>query len=194
MFVFIIIILILFLIFYNLINTEVKYVKSNIDNKEYLVRDLDDATQAAALLSNLKRRMIKVTEHLYKNKDSIYSENKDYIDNLYKKVKKGVVISENSSETNYTSYSVNKGEELVFCLRSRKKDKNNEFHDLNLLTYVLLHEMAHIACPEYGHTPLYNRIFGFITTVAIQIGEYNKIDFYQNNTEYCGMTITSSIV
>ena len=194
MFVFIIIILILFLIFYNLINTEVKYVKSDIDNKEYLVRDLDDATQAAALLSNLKRRMIKVTEHLYKNKDAMYIENKDYIDNLYKKVKKGVVISENSSETNYTSYSVNKGEELVFCLRSRKKDRNNEFHDLNLLTYVLLHEMAHIACPEYGHTPLYNNIFGFITTVAIQIGEYNKIDFYQNNTEYCGMTITSSIV
>ena len=194
MFVFIIIILILFLIFYNLINTEVKYVKSNIDNKEYLVRDLDDSTQAAALLSNLKRRMIKTTEYLYKNKDTIYIENKDYIENLYNKVKKGIIISENSSETSYTSYSVNKGEELVFCLRSRKKGNKNKFHDLNLLTYVLLHEMAHIACPEYGHTPLYNSIFGFITTVAIQIGEYNKIDFYGNNTEYCGMTITSSIV
>ena len=49
MFIFIIIIIILFLIFYNLINTEVKYVKSNIDDNEYLVRDLDDSTQAAAL-------------------------------------------------------------------------------------------------------------------------------------------------
>jgi hypothetical protein len=194
MFIFIIIIIILFLIFYNLINTEVKYVKSNIDNNEYLVRDLDDSTQAAALLSNLKRRMNKVTNHLYKNKDTLYIENKEYIKNLYDKVNAGVVISENSSETNYTSYSVNKGEELVFCLRSRKKENKNKFHNLNLLTYVLLHEMAHIACPEYGHTPLYNNIFGFITNIAIQIGEYNKIDFYQDNTEYCGMTITSSIV
>tara|TARA_S200000501_G_C20789744_1_gene728935 strand:- start:110 stop:694 length:585 start_codon:yes stop_codon:yes gene_type:complete len=194
MYVFIIIIIILFLIFYNLINTEVKYVESKIDNKEYLVRDLDNSTQAAALLSNLKIRMEKITNYLYKNRNSLFKENKEYIENLYDRVSSGVKISENSSEVNYTSYSVNKGEELVFCLRSRNKDTKNKFHKLNLLTYVLLHEMAHIACPEYGHTPLYNSIFAFIVTQSINIGEYTKIDFYQNNTEYCGMQITSSIV
>ena len=65
-------------------------------------------------------------------------------------------IYETSLTSNYTSYSINKGEELSFCLRSKSTGK---LHDINLLMYVAVHELAHTACPETGHTPLFNKIF-----------------------------------
>ena len=40
----------------------------------------------------------------------------------------------------------------------------NEIHDMNTLIYVVIHEMAHVACPEYGHTKLFKEIFPKIST------------------------------
>jgi len=81
---------------------------------------------------------------------------------------------------------------LVFCLRS--KNNKMKLHDINLMMYVVLHEISHIACPEYGHTDLFKKIFSFLTNVAINIGIYKRIDFKINPSEYCGLTITNSIV
>jgi len=101
-------------------------------------------------------------------------------------------FSETTPDSKYTSYSVNKGEQLVFCVRSRKNRDN--LHDMNLMMYVVLHEISHIACPEYGHTHLFKKIFAFITKAAMEIGVYEYIDFRNNNKEYCGLSITESIV
>ena len=60
--------------------------------------------------------------------------------------------------------------------------------------YVTLHEIAHIACPEYGHTPLFNKIFAFFTETASDIGLYKKISFETSPREYCGLTISNSII
>jgi hypothetical protein len=61
--------------------------------------------------------------------------------------------------------------------------------------YVVLHEISHVACPIYdNHGPLFREIFSFITTTAVNMGLYKKIDFATNNTEYCGLNITDSII
>ena len=60
--------------------------------------------------------------------------------------------------------------------------------------YVALHEIAHIACPEYGHTDLFKKIFAFFVLVAMNIGIYKKIDFNYDPVDYCGLTITESII
>ena len=57
-----------------------------------------------------------------------------------------------------------------------------------------MHEMAHIACPEIGHGDLFKKIFRFIALEAINIGLYRKEDYSQNPVEYCGMTLSSTIV
>ena len=63
------------------------------------------------------------------------------------------------------------------------------------MMYVVLHEISHVACPIYdNHGPLFKEIFAFITNIAIKINIYKKIDFMQNPEEYCGLTITDSIV
>ena len=101
-----------------------------------------------------------------------------------------VVIEENTLDK-FTSYSVNKGDELVICLKSKKTGK---IHDINLIMYVVLHEIAHIMCPVYGHGSLFVKIFKYITEESVKLGIYKKIDFEHNPTEYCGMTINSSII
>ena len=101
------------------------------------------------------------------------------------------VVYETDPESNLTSFSVNKGEELSFCLKSKK---SNQLHDINLLMYVAIHEMAHIACPEIGHGDLFKKIFRKLAEEAIKIGIYKKVNFSEIPTEYCGMILSSSII
>jgi hypothetical protein len=170
---------------------KVELVKSDIDNKSYLVRVREDNKEAANLLAKISMNMYKLDKYLFDNIKK-FPKYEKYIKQLNKKLKNSK-IQESTDNGIYTSYSINKGEQLVFCLRSRK-DSTGKIHDLNLLMYVVLHEMAHVGCPEFGHTELFKDIFGFFTTEAIKLGIYKKIDFKTENTEYCGLTITDSIV
>lgn len=183
--------LIIIIIYIKNQNHDLAYVKSDIDYELYLVRDLNDKQQASNMLAKIKENIMTLTNYLYKYKDSKYIENERYIIQLNDRIKTVVVI-ESSEDSVYTSYSINKGEQIVFCLRSRKI--KNQLHKLNLLMYVVLHEISHVACPEYGHTQLFKQIFAFITTVAVEMGIYQKIDFIRDPTEYCGLTITESII
>lgn len=169
---------------------EVKYVKSELDGNEYLVRDLPDKQNASNLLSKIKTNMVDLTEYVYQHKDTKYSKYKPYIEQLKNGIDK-VIINESSEDNIYTSYSINKGEQIVFCLRSKYTGK---LHDLNLLMYVVVHEIAHVACPEYGHTPLFKKIFAFLLKIAIELNIYKKIDFNSYPKEYCGLTISESII
>lgn len=164
------------------------YVRSSIDEQFYLVRDLPDKQNVANILAQIKINVNKLIDHMLANPDPKYIS---YI-NILKRKFNNVLITENINDALYTSYSLNKGDQLVFCLRSRKNV--DEMHDINLLMYVVLHEISHIACPEYQHTDLFKEIFRYITKNAIDINVYKPIDFKNYNKEYCGMMITDSIV
>ncbi len=186
----IIILLVLVLAILRLEKYEISFVKSDIDGQKYLVRDLDDKQKAANMLATIKGKMFSLVHHLRANKNELYKDFRPYIDQLDEKIK-NVVINESAIDSSYTSYSVNKGEQIVYCLRSKK---DNRLHDINLVMYVVLHEMAHVACPEYGHGELFKKIFAFLVGVAIDVGIYNKIDFDKTSAEYCGLTISESII
>ena len=135
--------------------------------------------------------MNKLNTYLFENKKN-YPKYIPYIEQMNEKLKK-TKIQESTDNGIYTSYSVNKGEQIIFCLRSRK-DNSGKLHDLNLLMYVVLHEMGHVACPEFGHTELFKDIFAFLANEGVKLGIYKKIDFRSDNQEYCGLTITDSII
>ncbi len=168
------------------------YVKSDIDDELYLVRDLPDKKQAANILARIKQNINSINLFLYNNKKTKYKEYEPYIDQLHERIQ-NVIIMENDGDYKYTSYSVNKGEQLIFCLRSRDV-VNNKLHEINLLMYVVLHEMSHIACPEVGHGPLFKKIFAFIAKIGVEQQLYTKIDFESHAQEYCGLMITDSII
>ena len=170
--------------------TNLKYVKSDIDDDMYLVRDLEDKQKAANMLARIKKNINTIRSYLVNNIDK-YPEMEQYIKQMDINLQ-NTDYSESTEDNTYTSYSVNKGEQLVFCIRS--KNDVNKIHDLNLVMYVTLHELAHVANPEYGHGALFKRIFAFLTTVAIEKGYYTKIPFDREPIEYCGLVISDSIV
>ena len=180
------IILILVIMFFMYIGkTDVLYVKSDVDNIEYMVRNLNDKKTAANMLANIKQNIFRLVQHLSR---SSYPEYKEYIKNLAMRIK-NVDIKESSPYSQYTSYSVNKGEQLVFCLRSKV---TNDLHEMNIIMFVAIHELAHIACPEIGHTNLFKKIFIFLLKVANEVGIYKYVNYALTPLEYCGLHINET--
>lgn len=165
---------------------EVTYVKSTVDNENYLVRRLQDKQKAADTLANLAKDIDKLIKHLLAK----HPDDKD-IKRLYENFNKKN-ISESSPDSGYTSYSVDKGKRLVLCLR--QKDALNTFVDFNTLKYVTIHEAAHLGCEDIGHTPHFWEFFRMILNEAVEIGIYTKTDYSKKPADFCGIKINSSVI
>jgi predicted metal-dependent hydrolase len=166
-------------------------IEVNKNGNIILVRNAVDKQKSVELLYELILRMYTLREYLITNIDN-FPEYKEYINLLEVNFNKNrTIIYENNFNSEYTSYSVNKGEELVFCLRCKK---DGSLHQINLLMYVAVHEMAHTACPENGHTPLFNKIFKFMLEQAVNINLYIYEDYSRNPVEYCGMNLHTNIL
>lgn len=172
---------------------DMTYVKSNVDNQYYLVRNESDKQEAANTLAQIRQNILFLANDLYDHRgDSKNSKYEEYITRLHERASK-IIIVESTKDSKYTSYSINKGEQIVFCLRKRLLPNN--LHDVNLMMYVVLHEISHVACPIYdNHGPLFREIFNFITLHAIKLNIYTKINFREDPVNYCGLLITDSIV
>ena len=99
-------------------------------------------------------------------------------------------ITESGKNNQYTSYSVNKGEKLVFCIR--QKDENETIVDENTLTFVSIHELAHIMTKSVGHTPEFWTNFKRLLNEGINNNLYKKENYSSNPKEYCGIKVTDS--
>lgn len=188
--IFIIIFIVVYIIYkLSYIDNDLVYERATFDNTQYLVRNVDDKHKAANILALIKSNMLKLISHLKNNIDK-FPDNTQYIKDIVKRTKV-IHIIESSSNEKYTSYTINKGEKIVFCLRSKLF---NNIHDMNTLMYVVIHEMAHIGCPEYGHTPLFKEIFKFLLIESININIYTPIDYRLKPQDYCGMTINEFLL
>ena len=169
---------------YEHLTNEVSYVKSDIDNNEYLVRNRDNKQQAADLLAKVRLKLEKIISSMkqkYPNDKSVLRMSKKFnADN----------ISESGKSSQYTSYSVNKGEKIVFCIR--QKDEDESLVEENTITFVSIHELAHIMTKSIGHTEEFWNNFKRLLKEAIDLGLYQKEDYQSNPKEYCGIKVTDS--
>lgn len=163
---------------------EVEYFKSDVDDRYYLVRKLPDMGGAADYLADINKKLVSLIRHMVAK----YPDNKD-VEQLYLKYNPSA-LSEGSADSGYTSYSINKGEKVILCIR--QKDKS--FVDKNIVTYVAIHELAHIMTSEIGHTTTFWNNFRFLLNEAVAIGIYEKQDYKSDPQEYCGIKITNSII
>lgn len=163
---------------------EVEYVTSNIDKRSYLVRKLPDKQEAADYLADVNKDLTMLVQHMMAK----YPRSDDAL-RLYKNYNPDA-ISEGSIESGYTSYSVNKGEKLILCIR--QKDKR--LVEKNVIMYVAIHELAHLMTHDIGHTPKFWENFKFLLNEAIDIGIYKKVNFNNSPQDYCGIKITNSVI
>lgn len=175
-------ILISYLAYTTFYNENLESVKSTIDNKEYLVQDKSDAQEAANLIATIRQRLVLLVDHLVKTTPA-----DDARIIMLKENFNPDRLKEGMDNSGYTSYSINKGEQIVLCLRNKDK-----LMDINTMMFVVLHELSHIATESVGHTPEFWENFKWILEESINIGIYQKKDYSRESVEYCGMTITST--
>ena len=133
----------------------------------------------------------KVTKNL---KDLVVYCSKKFPDdeNVHRMVQKfnPTKISETLPTSEYTAYSENKGEKIAFCLN---KEKNGtKLIDINTLTFVAIHELAHIMTISEGHKQEFWQNFKFLLEQAKTAKIYEPIDYKKNPEPYCGMDITDN--
>jgi predicted metal-dependent hydrolase len=175
------IILFAFLIYQYHYYSNIETIVSKIDNRNYDVQIKNDSQEAADLIAKVREKLILLVDHMYKT----YPD-----DDNVKRLKKNFnpdVIQEGIDNPSYSSYTVNKGEKIILCLRT-----NGKLVDLNILTFVCIHELSHIGNETVGHDDEFWDFFKELLTEAINIGIYIKHDYKTNPVEYCNMKITSS--
>ena len=161
-----------------------KCIISDVDGERYCVIERSKMQLAADLLS-------KVTKNL---KDLVVYCSKKFPDDekVHRMVQKfnPTKISETLPTSEYTAYSENKGEKLAFCLN---KEKNGtKLIDINTLTFVAIHELAHIMTVSEGHKQEFWQNFKFLLEQAKASKIYEPVDYKKNPEPYCGMDITDN--
>ena len=76
------------------------------------------------------------------------------------------------------SYTINK-ERVYLCL----KDENNEYYPINMLIYVLAHELSHVISKSIGHTDEFHAIFDQLLGELTEEGIYDPSE--QIISDYC---------
>ncbi len=161
-----------------------KCIVSDVDGKQYCVRERAKLELAADLLAKTSTKMKKLVEIMKKE-----YPNRENVKRLIKgfNPKKIVEILPTSK---FTAYSENKGEKLAFCVTKTKL--GDQLIDENTLMFVATHEMAHIATKSIGHTPEFWENFKFLLKSAVKGGLYTPKDYKKKNMLYCGMKITDN--
>lgn len=100
------------------------------------------------------------------------------------------VITENRPGQKDTSYTVNKGKQLVLCIRDAK---THRLHDKSTIEFVVLHELAHMGNLTYGHDKEdFWPIFKFLLWEAVNCGIVQAVDYGRHPAKYCGIGIKYS--
>lgn len=156
------------------------------DGKTYKVQNLPDKQEAADMISDICDRLSKlITKYRDDPASAADPRNKILIDRF-----KPENMCENEITANSTSYSENKGEKIVVCLRNKEPPHN--FVDVNTIMFVVLHEMAHLMTTTTGHTPEFWTNFKKILQDAVSVGIYTPTNYSRSPVSYCGMQITDS--
>ena len=159
---------------------------STLDGRAYRVQDLPDKQDAANRLSEIRTGLDKIL-HEYRQPEYFHDEPTQL---LVQRLKIDHLM-ENDAASQYTSYSENKGERIVLCLR----DKTAEPYpliDINTIMFVTLHEMAHLMTVSSGHTQEFWTNFRRLLQDAMKAGVYTQVNYSRSPVEYCGMMITDS--
>jgi hypothetical protein len=168
-------------------NYSTTLVTSNIDGKQYKVRDMPDKEEAANLMARLRIRLMKITDALEKK----YPD-KAQVKHLVKNFRSDPSrFIEATPDSENTSYSINKGEQIYMCLRQRE-GPNESLVNENVMTFVSLHELAHVCTESIGHGPDFWNNFDWLLKEAEALGLYQYTDFQAHPVSYCGVYITDS--
>jgi predicted metal-dependent hydrolase len=143
-------------------------------------------------------KFVIITENL-KNDSRYYSDIN--VQRLLRNWNAGVTVKEVGNMENDAAYVVNK-KNMSFCLQKTKNEVVLE--ELNLITYVGIHELAHIMSEEIGHGSEFVKNFEFLLNYAKgilyydpllkrQLPLYISLNELNTSSSYCGVALKNSL-
>lgn len=183
-------------------------VKSPVDGASYnVVAAYNDTSSAADILAQINQKVIDIMRHL--KKTYIRGASPDVALKYPKRVlavKRLLArynpdnLAENSpfDPEGDSAYSLDKGSLIAICLRDRKPRpgkkgfasyNDGELHPFDILMFVTIHEMAHVAVDVLDHPPIFWQTFKFLLEEAENAGVALFPDYRQSPQRYCGMLV-----
>ena len=183
-------------LFYKYIYDGTEHMISTIDNKSYKVRRGSDKQLRANILAILNGKFTIIINKLKNDPNPSIA-----VQRLINNWDAGVTIKEVGNMENDAAYVINK-KNMSFCLQKTKNEIVLE--ELNLTTYVAIHEFAHIMSEEIGHGPEFIKNFEFLLNYAKEIVYYDpllkrQIPLYiplnqlKTSDSYCGVSLENSV-
>lgn len=157
------------------------------DGHEYDIQNLPDKENAVKLMAKIRANLTKLRDY-YAAEPALMND--PPVSRFVARFQPDV-FSENDIRSSDTSYSENKGQRIVVCLRDKTKAPY-PLVEINTVMFVMLHEMSHLMTETIGHTPEFWENFRRILHDAVKIGIYTPVNYSRQPTPYCGMTITDS--
>jgi len=161
-----------------------KCIISDVDGQRYCVRERAKLQLAADLLARVTQNCKDLVAYCAKK----HPKNED-VQRLVQKFNP-TKISETLPTSEFTAYSENKGEKVAFCLNKKKNE--DDLIDVNTLTFVAIHELAHIMTLSEGHKQIFWQNFKFLLENAKDADIYQPVDYKKTPQDYCGMSITDN--
>jgi hypothetical protein len=178
-------------------------VCNNLDGRCYLIDNTHDVStnqRASEMLAEVNRDIIKLLHSMkkkYIDEDNLLSgqakinfEERAFLTTRMLHLYNPENFEENRPLTSEnTSFVVNKGDIISLCLRGALTEKSHIISH-NVLIFVALHELTHIATETWSHKqPFWSR-FKIILQEAVECGIYQPVNYALNPVNYCTLDIT----
>lgn len=173
-----------------------KRICNNIDGRCYpIVAKFSNVVDSSEMLAYLNDFCITLMRHM--RKKYLWEQNgsihhRDMTKMLLENYNPDNIIENNPTDKTLTSYVEDKGKVFAVCLREKKSGKNI-IHNKNILEFVVMHEMAHLASIAIGHDDLeFWSNFKILIQNAEEIGIHTPIDYSKNVVNYCSLDVDYS--
>ena len=202
-FLIIVCILLIIIINYTYVYDDTDWFTSTINNQKYRVRNGPESIKQMKcdLLANLNNKLNFIIISLSKEPNK-----SDSVNRLLNNWSRGIVIKEIGSMEPEAAYVINK-QYLSICLKNFCNSENCQKYTLdniNLLTYVGIHEMAHIMSEEIGHGDEFKTNFKYLLDYSKNLKLYDpllkeefpvfiELNKLKTPDSYCGVSIINSI-
>lgn len=154
------------------------------NGKQYLVRDLPNSKEVADTLGHLEEAIDSFVQYLAASKYRHDRRVQNIVTRWTGTLAETAVIYDYEA-----AYSTNK-REISVCVRNKAGQIE---HDRETAVFILIHELAHLASDEYGHTPEFWNNFRFLLKVAIEDAKIYRYQRFEDlPVEYCGHRISRS--
>lgn len=155
-------------------------------NKEYRILSTEEGQRQIAKCLNPK--VVRTGSKLFEvSEDTLMELEENAIDLVTRWDPRQLSEGSPLNAGEETAFTVNQGESMVYCLRSRADPK--KLVDKKILNFVAIHELAHVFTESYEHPPRYWEHFKWLLLEMQEAGLYISKDYENSPEYYCGLKV-----